>query len=372
MRVTDFPDLHPSLKSALVRATVHQHEGRFFEADALFRQLARQIPLHPLTAHSVGGFELLRGDMAAAWTMFEHRLDLPYYTHRPFASLAAPYWRGEDLAGGSLLVFSDLGIGDAILLARFIPWVAGRVGKLYFQANEGTAAFWRWQFPDAEVRELNDPLPDCDARVNMFCLPRLYGADASNLPKPPYITADEAISDEWRSRLRGRIKIGLSWQGNPDHARDFERSIPLTALQPLLEDRDLRAAGVAFHSLQVTHGREQIAALPEGVAMIDLGGDIMAANDPLGASAALIAELDLVIVIDSALANLAGAMNCSFWLPTYQVPDWRWRIYPELDLENATPSPWYGSARLFTCRERGKWDAVVAEMLAALKGRAGL
>ena len=370
MQITDFPELPPTLKSALLRATVNQHEGRFFEADTLFRQLSRQLPLHPLTAHSVGGFELLKGDLAAAWKMFEHRLELPYYTHRPFAQLAAPYWTGETIPGGRLLVFSDLGIGDAILLARFMPWVAERVGQVHFHANEGTAAFWRAQRPGTEVRELNDPLPECDARVNMFCLPRLYGAGAAPVPRPPYISVDEESRRRWRTQLKGEFKVGLSWQGNPDHARDFERSIPLAALQPLLEDPALRAAGAVFHSLQVTNGRDQLADLPEGT-LVDLGGSIMAAEDPLGASAALIEELDLVIVIDSALANLAGAMDRPFWLPTYRVPDWRWRTYPGLDPDSPSPSPWYGSARLYACRERGQWAQVVDDMRAELRTLVG-
>tara|TARA_R110001592_G_scaffold161973_1_gene394887 strand:- start:33772 stop:34890 length:1119 start_codon:yes stop_codon:yes gene_type:complete len=370
MHVSDFPDLPAPLKSALLRATVHQHEGQLFEANALYRQLSRQIPLHPLTAHSVGGFELLKGDLSAAWAMSEHRLNLPYYTHRPFAGLSAPYWTGAEMPGADLLVFSDLGLGDAILLARFMPWVAGRVGRVHFHANEGTAAFWRRQFPDAEVRELNDPLPDCDARINMFCLPRVYGATAENMPRAPYIAADDAAAGAWRAQLRGRFKVGLSWQGNPDHVRDFERSIPLAALLPLIADPGLRDAGVVFHSMQVAHGRDQLAALPEKSVMVDLGDAIMAADDPLGASADLIAELDLVIAIDSALANLAGAMDRPFWLPTYRIPDWRWQTFPDLDMAAPAPSPWYGSARLFTCRERGNWDDVIADMRTALLERA--
>jgi hypothetical protein len=366
MLVTDFPDLPPTLRNALVRATEHQHEGRLFEADALFRQLARQLPLHPLTAHSAGGFELLKGNFAAAWDMFEHRLQLPYYTHRPFARMDAPYWTGEAMPDGRLLVFSDLGLGDAILLARFMPWVAGRVGRVLFHANEGTAAFWRAQFPDAEVRELNDPLPDCDARINMFCLPRLFGADAETMPGPGYIRADDALRRTWKERLDGSFSVGLCWQGNPDHARDFERSMPLAALLPMIGDPALAAAGVRFHSLQVAHGRDQLAGLPEGASVIDLGDDIMAADDPLGASAALVAELDLVIAIDSALANLAGAMNRPFWLPTCHVPDWRWRIFPDLDLASPKPAPWYESARVFACAVRGQWDDVAGEMRSAL------
>ncbi|MEQ8504101.1 MAG: hypothetical protein RIB80_02160 [Rhodospirillales bacterium] len=367
MLVTDFPDLQETLKSALVRATVHQHEGQLFEADVLFRQLARQVPLHPLTAHSVGSFELLKGNYNAAWDMLQHRLDLPYYTHRPFAKMDAPYWTGDPMPDGHLLVFSDLGLGDAILLARFLPWVARQVGKISFQANEGTAAFWHRLLPDADVRELNDPLPDCDARINMFCLPRLFGADALSISSAPYIAADDTVRHEWRGRLKGQFKVGLCWQGNPEHARDFERSIPLAAMQPLLADQDLRAAGVGFHSLQVLHGRDQIAVPSEEAEMIDLGEAIMASDDPLGASAALIAELDMVIAVDSALANLAGAMNRPFWLPTYRVPDWRWCIYPDLDLDNPQVAPWYSSARLFRCHERGKWEPVIEDMRNALK-----
>lgn len=370
MQISNFPDIAPKLKDGLLRALQYQHEGRLFEADRLYAQMASRRPVHPVLAHTIGGFCLLKGDFPGAWTMFERRLELPYYTHRPFARLSAPMWDGTPMPRGRLLVFADLGLGDTILLARFLPWVQNRVGALALHANPGTAAFWQKRLPGAEVKELDDPLPDCDARINMFCLPRLFGADAGNMPPAPYLKAEAIERARWRDRLAGGFRVGVAWQGNPDHARDWERSMPLVAMTPVFSDQFLRRAGVRFFSMQVAHGREQLADLPAGTELEDLGADIMAAENPLEATAALVAEFDLVICVDSALANLAGAMDKPFWLPTYRVPDWRWRNFPDLNLDRPMSAPWYRSQRLYPCTERGEWGAVVAALLADLRVQA--
>jgi hypothetical protein len=371
MRVTDFPELSETIKQAATRAVSAQHEGRLFEADRLYAQMVRQTPLHPLIANAAAGFCLLKGDFAAAWPLFEQRLALPYYTHRPFASLPQPTWTGEDGPGKRLLIFCDLGLGDTILLARFLPWVRERVGSIALQVNPGTSAFWRRRLPDAEINETNDSPPDCDLRINAFCLPRLYRADASNIPGPGYIQSSEDERAFWRDRLGARsgLNVGLNWQGNPDHVRDFERSIPFDYLREIIEDRELRDAGVRFYSLQLHHGRNDVTDLA-AAGMIDDLADDMLARDPLEASAALIDELNLLITVDSALANLAGAMDRPFWLPTYKVPDWRWRVYPTADLAEPAAAPWYGAETLFTCEERQDWTPVMAAMLAALRERA--
>lgn len=370
MQISDFPDLAPSLKDGLLRALQYQHEGRLFEADRLYAQMASRRPVHPLLAHTIGGFRLLKGDFSGAWAMFERRLELPYYTHRPFARLAASMWDGTPIPGGRLLVFADLGLGDTILLSRFLPWVQNRVGALALHVNPGTKAFWRKRLPGAEVNELEAPLPASEARINMFCLPRLVGADTGNIPPAPYLKAEEDERARWRDRLDGDFRVGVAWQGNPDHARDWERSMPLSAMAPILTDRFLHRAGVRFFSLQVAHGREQLAALPAGTNLQDLGADIMAAEDSLEATAALVAELDLVICVDSALANLVGAMGRPFWLPTYKVPDWRWSTFPDLDLEHASGAPWYRSHKVYACAQRGQWAPVMAQMHSDLNAMA--
>ena len=356
-----------------MRAIAAQHDGRLFEADRLYAQMVRHTHLHPLIANTAAGFCLLKGDFAAAWSLFEKRLDLPYYTHRPFAALPQPYWAGNDASGKRLLIFCDLGLGDTLLLARFLPWVRERVGAVALQVNPGTAAFWRRRLPDAEINEINDPLPACDLRINSFCLPRLYRADAANIPGPGYIRSSEDERAFWHDRLGARsgLKVGLTWQGNPDHVRDFERSIPFDHLRQIIEDPILRDAGVNFYSLQLNHGRNDVAELAAKGRVDDLADDMLA-RDPLEASAALTDELDLLITVDSALANLAGAMDRPFWLPTYKVPEWRWRIYPSVDFTEPVAAPWYGAETLFTCRERQDWAPVMADMLTALRERSAL
>ncbi|PIW29040.1 MAG: hypothetical protein COW30_05920 [Rhodospirillales bacterium CG15_BIG_FIL_POST_REV_8_21_14_020_66_15] len=362
MQIADFPDLPAVLRNAVVRALSAQHEGRLFEADRLYQQMARRKPLHPLLAHTIAGFLLLKGDLLGAWPLFERRLDLPYYTHRPFEKLSQPVWTGDPIPNERLLIFADLGLGDTILAARFLPWVRQRVGAFSMQVKRGTVPFWRRLFPDAEISALGDPLPDCDWRINLFSLPAVYGAQPQNMPLPPYVDVDEDERARWRDRLGGGFKVGLSWQGNPDHVRDFERSIPLDKFIPILRDKDLHRNDVRFFSLQVDHGRDQLHESLTDIAVEDLAAEIMENNDPLNSSAALVAELDLVIAVDSALANLAGAMDGPFWLPTYKIPDWRWTTFPDLDADNPRPSSWYSSARIYRCGERGKWEPVIEEM----------
>lgn len=361
MQISDFPDLPQVLSQATMRALTAQHDGRLFEADRLFHQIAAKRPLHSLLAYTVADFRLLKGDYAGSWALADRRLELPYYTHRPFSRMETQMWTGAPMPDGRLFVFCDLGLGDTILLARFLPWVQARVGRLLLQVNAGTAAFWRHRMPDAEISEINDPLPACEARINMFCLPRLFGATAETIPPSGYIQSRADERAHWRARLGGGIKVGLSWQGNPDHVRDFERSMPFDRLRPIIDDPVLRDAGVRFYSLQLHQGRTDAAAAIAAGEIEDLAPEMMA-RDPLEASAALVDELDLVIAVDSALANLAGAMNRPFWLPTYKVPDWRWRIYPTLDLEVPVTAPWYGSAEVFPCRERRIWEPVVEDM----------
>jgi len=372
MQITDFPDMPAMMQQAIMRAVTAQHDGQLFDADRLYAQMIRRKPLHPLIANTAGGFHLLKGDFIGAWELFEQRLGLPYYTHRPFANLPQPMWTGDEAPDARLLIFSDMGLGDTVLLARFLPWVQGRVKAIALHVNPGTAGFWRRRLPDAEINERDDPLPACDLKINMFCLPRLFGADAANMPAPGYLQASGDERRFWRGRLGGGpgLKVGVTWQGNPDHVRDFERSIPFDALSSLLTDPLLADAGVRFYSVQLYHGSADAAGLAAAGGIVDLSSDMMA-RDPLEASAALIDEFDLTIAVDSALANLAAAMDRPVWVPTYKVPDWRWRVFPDLSLDQPEPGSWYRSHRVYACSERGVWGDVVQSMTRDLRSMTG-
>jgi hypothetical protein len=171
----------------------------------------------------------------------------------------------------------------------------------------------------------------------------------------PYVQAAAGRIEHWRARLPALgLRVGLVWKGNPRFENDADRSLPgLEVLAPLG-----RVAGVHFISLQTGAGEDQARHPPAGLSLLHLGSQIEDFSD----SAAIVASLDLVICVDTAIAHLAGALGKPCWvlLPAYKT-DWRW-------LEGRTDSPWYpGVMRLFRQSAAGNWTGVAAEVQAALE-----
>src|SRR5439155_6439478 len=177
----------------------------------------------------------------------------------------------------------------------------------------------------------------------------------------PYLRADPDQVAAWAGRLpAGGLRIGIAWQGNPRRAIDRGRSIPLRAFAPLAA-----IPGVRLVSLQKKDGLEQLADLPAGMTVTALGPDYLE-SDGFQDSAAVMINLDLVILSDSALAHLAGALARPVWIVLKDVPiDWRW-------LKGRSDAPWYPTMRVFHQERRDDWDEVlqrVAGDLAALIAR---
>jgi hypothetical protein len=168
------------------------------------------------------------------------------------------------------------------------------------------------------------------------------------------------LQAQWRERLGqrhagGRRRVGLVWFGNPQHLHDQRRSLALDTLVPLLQ------LPLDFHSLQQTqrpHDQTALAQLPQ----LQHHGEQLT---DFAQTAALIAELDLVITVDTSVAHLAGALGKPVWILLQHVPDYRWLLKRE-------DSPWYPTARLFRQRQRGAWDPVVDAVQAALRHGFGL
>jgi len=175
---------------------------------------------------------------------------------------------------------------------------------------------------------------------------------------PAYLAPDPARVESWWRRLEGlgdssRLRVGLSWQGDPKFPADACRSIPLAALEPLLALKS-----VAFFSLQKGPASRQLKKSSLGNRMVDFGDEL----DTSGAfldTAAIIQSLDLVITSDTAVAHLAGALGVPVWVALADVPDWRWQL-------GRSDSPWYPSARLFRQPLAGDWPTVVAEIMVNL------
>lgn len=345
------------------RAASFERNGKFFEAEALYRQLTQQEPPHPMCHYLYGNFKLLTGDFDGAWPYFQMRLKDPFYLKKGTMQLPQPWWDGSTLKKKTLFVHVDQGIGDAILCARFVPTAADRVGKLILAVHKGLGRFFKGVDARIETAEIGDPIPEFDVHIDLFSLPALFGAKPGHTPLPPYLAADARRTQRWRNRLkRPSLKVGLAWQGNPANPRDAEKSIKLKAMKPIL-----RVPGVHFFGLQVGHGADQAANIPKGVAFTDLGPDLARPRHRMLDTAAVVANLDLVISIDSAVAHLTAAMARPLWVLAYMVPDWRWMVAAETNPLRFEVGPWYPAARVFRQEKRWDWAPVINDVASELK-----
>jgi hypothetical protein len=203
-----------------------------------------------------------------------------------------------------------------------------------------------------------DPIPAFDVHAPLLSLPRLFGTTLATVPaNVPYLAADPDLVERWRRELESTpgFKIGIAWSGSASYRRDRLRSIPLARFAPLAE-----LPGVHLVSLQKGSGRDQIRQVATRWPLIDLGARLDEVSGAFMDTAAVIKNLDLVVVIDSAVAHLAGALGAPVWVATSFVPDWR-RL---LDRDD---DPWYLTARLFRQTRRDDWDDVFRRIAEAVR-----
>jgi hypothetical protein len=201
------------------------------------------------------------------------------------------------------------------------------------------------------------PTPPDDYHVHLLSLPHRFGTRLETIPADvPYLFADAAKAAAWRERLgETGFRIGVVWQGNPHHASDHLRSIALAEFRPLAAVPDVRLV-----SLQAVRGLDQLARLPAGMTVEDLGPAIGNNPDGLSEIAAVMDCLDLVVTSDTAIAHLAGALGRPVWVALHSDADWRWLL-------DRPDSPWYPTMRLFRQGRPGDWPGVFADMAAALQ-----
>ena len=342
----------------LRRAVSFEREGKFFEAESLYRQLVQMRPPHPMSHYAYATYKLLTGDFEGAWPYFQMRLQDPFYRRKGTMQLPQPWWDGNPAPGKTLLVHTDQGIGDAILCARFVPEAADRVGRLIFAVQKGLGRFFNGVDSRIETLETGDPVPEFDIHIDLFSLPALFGAAPGRMPVPPYLAAEPALAAAWRDRLRGPgLAIGLAWRGNPENPRDAEKSIDLAALLPVL-----RVPRARFFSLQIGAGSDQVRDLPGNVKFADLGPELVPNPHGMIETAAVIDNLDLVISIDTSIAHLDGAMGKRLWVPRCMISDWRWMTAAEIRPPRFGAAPWYPEARPFRQEARWQWAPVVEEI----------
>ena len=294
-----------------------------------------------------GLIRLLRGDYAKGLADYEWRWKRRGMV-RP--CLAIPAWTGEDPAGKRLLVWAEQGHGDTIHFIRFIPRLTARGAEVVLAAPRRLVPLLA-SFAGVEtVVPIEDPLPAADLQAPLMSLPHLLGLGATAAaPLAPYLAPPRRSAPIAGD---GRPLVGLVWAGSPVNLSNATRSLALERLGPLLA-----LDGLRFVSLQFGVSAADVAAA-------GLEGRLETREDlgDFADTAAVVAGLDLVVTVDTALAHLAGAMGKEAWVMLSHVPDWRWGMTGET-------TPWYPSLRLFRQESPGDWDGVVRRIARALASR---
>ena len=312
------------------------------DVQARFNRAAARLALGDLP----GGFD----DYRWRWRLPGARLRLP--------ELPCPLWDGEELTGKSLLVHGEQGFGDALQFARYLPPLAASAARVMLRVDPVLVRLLR-TLPGVEVATIYDPAA-YDFHIPLLDLPHVVGTTMTTIPgETPYLAADPVDVAAWAGRLDSldpRRRVGLVWAGKSRahdpaaFAIDKRRSLRLEQFAPLAA-----APGVQFISLQTGEPAAEAAEPPAGLDLIDLAHDLA----DFAATAALVANLDLVISVDTAVAHLAGALGKPVWILSRSDGCWRW-------LNGREDSPWYPTARLFHQRTRGDWDEVIDRVVGEL------
>lgn len=335
--------------------------GRFTEATDACRHVLARHPDFAAARWNLALVLLLLGRHEEGWREYEWRWQCPHMSGG-LRGFTAPQWDGTPAPGRTILLHAEQGFGDAIQFLRYLPVVRKRAGgaRLIVECHAALARLFAetggW---DAEIIPRDDHrhprVPPHDFQIPFLSLPFALGM-AEPLPiAGPYLRASDSLSGEWRQRLTAAapLRVGIAWEGNPAHHNDLLRSIPFASFAGIL-----RVSGVTFYRLQPAAQTAQSEEIAEAGVM-DLTPHITDFAD----TAALMAELDLIITVDTAAAHLAGALGRPVWTLLPFVPDWRWGLEKE-------DTPWYPTMRLFRQPAAGDWDSVVrrvAEELRALQ-----
>jgi Tfp pilus assembly protein PilF len=296
---------------------------------------------------------LLDGAFEEGWREYDARLTLPELEGRR-NRYPGPRWDGTAPQGKTLLLYPEQGIGDALQFARFVAPLAALGARCLIRCSHALAPLLASVPGVAQVVRESESLPTYDAHAPLLSLPRLLGTTGDTVPAPvPYVRVPEAARAAARAALTRSPfprRVGLAWAGNPNHVNDRNRSIALAHLAPLFG-----VPGVSWFSLQQGARAAQLAETPGTNAVVPL-----AAEATLVDTAALVAELDLVISVDTSIAHLAGALAKPTWLLLPFAPDWRWRLRRD-------DSAWYPTMRLFRQPASRDWPPVVEQVGAALR-----
>ena len=318
---------------------------RFVDAAAAYEAALAIRPHYEEAKWHLSWVYLVLGNFARGWPLFEARWTIPALgNQRRYPQL--PRWLGkESIAGKSLLLYAEQGLGDTLQFCRYVPILQSLGAKVSLAVQAPLVSLLASQWPDVTVAESFADLTDFDLATPMMSLPLALGTRLESIPaQVPYLRVAGA-----EKNIGDRPRIGLVWSGSTGHKNDKNRSIPVATLPPLFDlpvdwvclQPDLRASDLQWLA-------EHPAVALEQPMLTDFSE-----------TARIIAELDWVVTVDTAVAHLAGALGRPVWILLPTGADYRWLL-------DRNDSPWYPTARLFRQQARGDWEGVIAKVKQAM------
>jgi tetratricopeptide (TPR) repeat protein len=343
----DYAAAHTNLANALLAL------GRREEMEGHYRHSLRLNPKSPGTQYNLALACLREGNFREGWQRHEWRWQFRELNLRP-RKFKQPQWNGQQLNGETILLHAEQGLGDTIQFIRYLPLVAARGARVVLEVQPQLLTLLQTATCAVQVYARGTEPPDFAYHLPLMSLPWVFDTGIDTIPSTsPYLCVNDSFMEASRQvypRRGQNLRVGLVWAGNPRFRGDQLRSTSLAALLPLAE-----VECVDFFSLQFGAAVEQIAPLQAQFPLIDACSQ----SKDFAETAALVATLDLVISVDTAIAHLAGAIGLPVWVLLPYLADWRW-------LEQRDDSPWYPTARLFRQPSPGDWRAVAEHVRDAL------
>ena len=337
-------------------AKVFMDRGDTEQAISLFQDTLARDQQNAEAHLAIGQILLARGEMTPGWVEYEWRNRLEQ-ARGMIPDMIRPEWNGMRLPNGTIMLIGDQGYGDTLQFARFIPKVAERCKEVVLACGAElepllsrlpgvSRSFTRWQ--DA---------PPHTVWCRLTSLGGMFDVQLDELPVvSSYVTPPPGAAEEWAAKLdarlpRRRLRVGLFWAGRPTHPNDRRRSLRLEHLASITD-----LPGIDFVSLQKVvppADAQRLAAMPN---IIDMSADLA----DFGVTAGIMANLDMLVSVDSAVIHLAGSMGVPVNVLMGTPSDWRW-------LQGRDDSPWYPGMRLFRQPVPGDWATPIARLREALR-----